>query len=81
MLEITPPTTVAVASAPAPSAALARLACGHQFKAIAELVIISTCNRIELYAASSKAVFAELEDAEVDYIASAVREYYSSKAR
>jgi dTDP-4-amino-4,6-dideoxygalactose transaminase len=26
-------------------------------------------------------VFAELEDAEVDYIASAVREYYSSKAR
>jgi dTDP-4-amino-4,6-dideoxygalactose transaminase len=26
-------------------------------------------------------VFAELEDAEVDYIASAVREYYSSKTQ
>lgn len=41
--------------------ALARLACGHLATSIAELVIISTCNRIELYAASSHTVIAELE--------------------
>ena len=41
--------------------ALARLACGHLSASIAELVIISTCNRIELYAASSQLAFAELE--------------------
>jgi glutamyl-tRNA reductase len=40
---------------------LARLACGHLATSIAELVIISTCNRIELYAASSHSVLAELE--------------------
>jgi glutamyl-tRNA reductase len=33
--------------------ALARLACGHLATSIGELVIISTCNRTELYAASS----------------------------
>ncbi len=44
-------------------AALARLSCGHVNVAsdIAELVIISTCNRIELYAVSSHPVFGELE--------------------
>ena len=41
--------------------ALARLACGHSFPSIAELVIISTCNRIEFYAASSQLAFADLE--------------------
>jgi glutamyl-tRNA reductase len=42
--------------------ALARLACGHLSSSIVELVIISTCNRIELYAASSQLAIAELED-------------------
>jgi len=41
--------------------ALARLACGHLSSSIVELVILSTCNRIELYAASSQSVVAELE--------------------
>lgn len=41
--------------------ALARLACGHLSSSISELVIISTCNRIELYVASSQLSFAELE--------------------
>jgi len=41
--------------------ALARLACGHIATVINELVLISTCNRIELYAASSQSAFAELE--------------------
>jgi glutamyl-tRNA reductase len=41
--------------------ALARLACGHLATSIGELVIISTCNRTELYAASSHMAVAELE--------------------
>ena len=41
--------------------ALARLACGHLATSIAELVIISTCNRTELYAASNHTAIAELE--------------------
>jgi glutamyl-tRNA reductase len=41
--------------------ALARLACGHLSASITELVILSTCNRIELYATSSHLAFAELE--------------------
>lgn len=41
--------------------ALARLACGHLTTSIAELVIISTCNRTELYAASSHMAIVELE--------------------
>jgi glutamyl-tRNA reductase len=40
--------------------ALARLACGHLASSIAELVIISTCNRIELYAASNLMAIDEL---------------------
>ena len=41
--------------------ALARLACGHLLSSITELVILSTCNRIELYATSRQLVFTELE--------------------
>lgn len=41
--------------------ALARLACGHLSPSIPELIILSTCNRIELYAASSQMVFTDLE--------------------
>jgi glutamyl-tRNA reductase len=40
---------------------LSRLGCGHLIPSLAELVIISTCNRIEIYAASNKLAFAELE--------------------
>ena len=42
------------------SIVLSRLACGHISTALNELVIISTCNRIELYATSNKLAFAEL---------------------
>jgi glutamyl-tRNA reductase len=41
--------------------ALTRLSCGQMESFIAEMVILSTCNRIEIYAASSKSVFTELE--------------------
>lgn len=41
--------------------ALARLSCGHQSSVFTELVILSTCNRIELYAVSSHRAFDELE--------------------
>lgn len=41
--------------------ALARLACGHIATPLTELIIISTCNRIELYAASNQLAFFELE--------------------
>ncbi len=41
--------------------ALSRLACGHLTSSITELVILSTCNRIELYAASSQLVLPDLE--------------------
>jgi glutamyl-tRNA reductase len=41
--------------------ALARLACGHVSSSIMELAILSTCNRIELYATSSQNAFADLE--------------------
>jgi glutamyl-tRNA reductase len=41
--------------------ALSRLACGHVPTPLNELALISTCNRIELYAASSEPAFAELE--------------------
>lgn len=40
---------------------LARLACGHIATPLNELIIISTCNRIELYATSNRFVFAQLE--------------------
>ena len=41
--------------------ALARLACGHVITRLNELVLLSTCNRTELYAASNQPVFAEME--------------------
>jgi len=41
--------------------ALSRLSCGGSASALAELVILSTCNRTELYAVSSQQAFAELE--------------------
>lgn len=41
--------------------ALSRLSCGGSASALAELVILSTCNRTELYAVSSQPAFAELE--------------------
>jgi len=42
-------------------AALARLGCGG-IHSIAELIILSTCNRVELYAVSSQSSFSELEN-------------------
>jgi len=42
-------------------AALARLSCGHVSDSIAEMIILSTCNRIELYVASKQENFSELE--------------------
>lgn len=42
-------------------AALARLACGQIGSSLAELIILSTCNRIEIYAASNQLAFAELD--------------------
>jgi glutamyl-tRNA reductase len=42
-------------------ASLSRLTCGHYSPVIAEMIILSTCNRIEIYAASSQPAFAELE--------------------
>ncbi len=40
---------------------LSRLACGHIPSALTELIVLSTCNRIEIYAASTQLAFAELE--------------------
>jgi glutamyl-tRNA reductase len=42
-------------------AALSRLACGHDSTPLRELLLVSTCNRIELYAASKDLAFASLE--------------------
>lgn len=41
--------------------ALSRMCCGHIPSALCELTIVSTCNRIEIYAASNQPAFAELE--------------------
>ena len=41
--------------------ALARLACGHIDTPLTELVIISTCNRVEVYAVSNQIAFTEME--------------------
>jgi glutamyl-tRNA reductase len=40
---------------------LSRLCCGHISSPLTELAILSTCNRIEIYAASNQLAFAELE--------------------
>ncbi|MGZ9226511.1 MAG: glutamyl-tRNA reductase, partial [Anaerolineales bacterium] len=42
-------------------ASLARYFCGHIKTSLAEFIIISTCNRIELYAASNQLAYPELE--------------------
>jgi len=42
-------------------ASLSRLSCGHLSGNMAEMVILSTCNRIEIYAVSSQEIFSELE--------------------
>ena len=42
-------------------ASLARLFCGHLQTSFAELIILSTCNRIEIYAASNQLADIELE--------------------
>jgi glutamyl-tRNA reductase len=42
-------------------ASLARLICGHLQTSLAELIILSTCNRIEIYAASNQLAYPELE--------------------
>ncbi len=42
-------------------AALSRLACGQEQSPLRELLLLSTCNRIELYAASRDLAFASLE--------------------
>ena len=41
--------------------ALARLTCGHVNSPLTELIILSTCNRVELYAVSNQLAFAGLE--------------------
>ena len=42
-------------------ASLARLFCGHLQTSLAEVIILSTCNRIEIYAVSNHLAYAELE--------------------
>ena len=42
-------------------ASLARFSCGHVSNTITEIILISTCNRIEYYAISSVRSFTELE--------------------
>ena len=42
-------------------ASLARLFCGHLQTSLAELIILSTCNRIEIYAASNQLAYPDLE--------------------
>jgi glutamyl-tRNA reductase len=57
-------------------AALARLACGHLARSIAEMIIISTCNRIEIYTASHQLAYADLEDFLSDVRGVAVDEFH-----
>lgn len=42
-------------------ASLSRLCCQHIKTSLAELIILSTCNRIEIYAASNQLTYTELE--------------------
>lgn len=42
-------------------ASLSRLACGHIDSSLTELIVLSTCNRIEIYAASNQLRFDDLE--------------------
>ena len=41
--------------------ALSRYVCGHLTTSLSELIVLSTCNRIEIYAASNDLAYAELE--------------------
>lgn len=41
--------------------ALSRLSCGGEFQTLSELIILSTCNRVELYASCTTDSFTELE--------------------
>jgi glutamyl-tRNA reductase len=61
--------------------ALSRLACGHLTSSITELVILSTCNRIELYAASSHMVLPELEAFLADVCDVPVEQFHSQAYR
>jgi glutamyl-tRNA reductase len=56
---------------------LARLTCGGIPSALTELVIISTCNRIEIYAASHRLAFAELEAFLSDVQGVSIEEFHS----
>ncbi|RPJ24961.1 MAG: glutamyl-tRNA reductase [Chloroflexi bacterium] len=58
-------------------AALSRVACGHMAPSFTELVVVSTCNRIEIYAASSQLAFAELEAFLSDAHGVPVHEFHS----
>jgi glutamyl-tRNA reductase len=42
-------------------ASLSRYVCGHLHTSLSELLILSTCNRIEIYAASNQLAYPELE--------------------
>lgn len=61
--------------------ALSRLACGHLTSSISELVILSTCNRIELYAASSHMVLPDLEAFLADVCDVPVEQFHSQAYR
>lgn len=56
---------------------LSRLSCGRIPSALSELTIVSTCNRIEIYAASNQLAFAELEAFLSDAHGVSVREFDS----
>ena len=42
-------------------ALLSRYFCGHLKSSLTELIVVSTCNRVEMYAASDELAFAEME--------------------
>src|SRR5512133_27534 len=60
---------------------LARLSCGHIPSALTELVVLSTCNRIEIYAVSNQLAFAELETFLSDAHGVSVAEFQSYSYR
>ncbi len=56
---------------------LSRFSCGHIPSSLTELIIVSTCNRIEFYAVSNQLAFAELEAFLSDAHAVPVEEFRS----
>lgn len=56
-------------------ASLSRFSCGHISSSLVELVIISTCNRIEIYVASDHLSYADLEAFLSDSRGMAVQEF------